>query len=486
MSSSGRKERKDRKADERDWRKKMDALEDDLILSGNELMKKPVSYDESDDNGVAIEVDFSGSKSVLPSTRKGMGLFQPKSAGAAESGMDMDRTLFEMPQPENVDAMTDLIKLHNDGDKFPYIGIVGGEGEGLDARRARLLSIKPSHNVRNLPEIEVPGCPLIDIEGEFTMKKLMEHAVSSMDPVQPQSGIMPRTGSHKDFTITKQYVHIKSVTGLYTPNMSSTADFCKLWFSLSDTRMINVSKSGQSNALVSNQEGVMELSCDYCVSSRDLNCFVLAYTLEREILKPGGQWGTITFYFNISESDLPFQTSKRDALAVYRMPITTLLERQTNADKSDISFTSGDINALRKLFSAGDIVDVDQPQQARMKKSSYSKSTLRGAPKGEEMTGGIEDREGWGFMKGSRKPMMQAEVASVDVDSGDDDDYTPNPTTKAVWEKQQEELRQKMTTPQQDGNDAPEPVLNHKSSLDRLFSPNKPKKSGVKFSEDNF
>jgi hypothetical protein len=380
---------------------------------------------------------------LVPTTRNGTQLFHVKSTGVNDSGQDLDRVLYEMPMPDNVDAMTDLIKIHKDGDKFPYVGIVGNEGETLDARRARLLSLKPSLGIRNIPEIEVTGCPLIDVEGEFSMASLMDYAVSLDDHALDHEGPMPTTSRKKNFRISKQYVHIRSVTGLYTPNMSSTSDFCKLWFVLIDNRLVNQNKSGQSNALVSNQEGVMEMSCDYCVSYSDLSNFVLGYTLEREILKPGFQWGTISFYFNIAESDIPYQSAKRDALAVYRMPISTLTERETNADKSDISFTAKDVSSLRNLYLRGDIVDVDEPQKARLKKSSYSKSTLRGVSKGEEIQSA--EREGWGFMKGSRKQQIDAIEASISVGSGNEEveEISMTPLVKKEqWEKHQEHLRE--------------------------------------------
>lgn len=376
----------------------------------------------------------------LPNSRR-VALFQPKTASALDDNNEIDRTLYQMPVPENTDALTDLMKLHKPGDKLPYVGIVGKEGESLDSRRSRLLALKPEYNLRTIPEIEVAGCPLIDNEGEFTMMALVEHAKVSQTPVQPVSGLQPRTSSMKDFSISKKFVHIRSVTGLFTPNMSSTSDYCKLWFTLSDTRMVNTSKSGQSSAIVSNQEGVMELSCDYCISTSELTSFILTYTLERDIVKPGFQWGTVTFYFNLTESDLPYQSAKRDALAVYRMPITTLTERNVSADKSDITFTPADIHKLRELYKQGDIVDVDQAQEARLKKSSYSKTTLRGEKKGELIESA--NRDGWDFMTGARKGKLDAEVASESVQTASEDDIDPRTllSTKKTWEEEQERIR---------------------------------------------
>ncbi|KAI1001244.1 hypothetical protein K3495_g6957 [Podosphaera aphanis] len=71
------------------------------------------------------------------------------------------------------------------------------------------------------------------------------------------------------------------------------------------------------------------------------------------------------------------------------MPITTLIERETNADKSDKFFTPNDMSGFRSIYKHGDIVDVDvdvdAPSVARPKESSYSKSTSRGVSKGTKL-----------------------------------------------------------------------------------------------------
>lgn len=455
ISSSRREGGHKKRVKEIEWEDNQRQLEDKLIALGESMTKYGTVPD------------------LVPSSRNGVSLFQNANNTKTEGAKEMDRTLYEMPMPDNVDAMTDLIKLHKDGDKFPYVGIVGNEGETLDARRSRMLSLKPSLGLRNIPEIEVTGCPLIDTEGEFSMSSLMKYALSFEEPEVDTGGIMPVRPNLKNYKLTKQYVHIKSVTGLYTPNMSSTSDFCKLWFVLMDNRLINQSKSGQSNALVSNQEGVMEMSCDYCVSSGDLENFFLGYTLEREIVKPGFQWGTISFYFNVVESDIPYQSAKRDALTVYRMPITTLTERETNADRSDISFTARDVNLMRKMYLRGDIVDVDEPQTSRLKKSSYSKSVLRGATKGEDIE--VANESDWGFMKGAKKPRLDAIEASVDANSEEEEDIQVDVQTKRKWEEHQEKLREMMVGEGKEfarktstSSDDSEPEIMKKMRVERL------------------
>jgi len=340
-------------------------------------------------------------------------LFQPVKTSSSQATA-MDRTLYEIPQPDKVDAMTDLIKDHSRGEFFPYVGVVGSEGESSDARRARMLALKPSYNKRDIPEIKVLGCPLISREGDFTMESLMSFAKANTEQV-PASGAPVPGGAHSpNYTITKPYVHIRQVTVLYTPNMSSTSNYCNFWMNLVDNRLIDSDKGSQTNVIVSNQEGILEMSCDYCVSTADLKSFTLSYSLERDIVHPGFQWGTASFYFSITESDLPYQSSKVDAMAVYRMPITTLMDRKTNADKSDISFTPADLVRLRELYSQGDIVDVDQPQTARVKTNTYAKSSVRSKPKGEKLE--TAGKPGWEFMEGARRQRVDAFEASVDVD----------------------------------------------------------------------
>lgn len=345
-------------------------------------------------------------------------LFNTMQASSTQT-TGMDRTLYEIPQPQTVEAMTDLIKNHTDGDKFPYVGIVGKEGETPDARRARMLALKPSYNKRDIPEIKILGCPLISREGDFTMETLMAYAQANTDPIPSAGGPMPSGVHSPNYVLSKPFVHIKQITILYTPNMSSTSNYCNFWMNLIDNRLVDSDKGSQTNVVVSNQESILEMSCDYCVSSADLRSFSLSYSLERDIVHPGFQWGTASFFFSISESDLPYQSSKVDALAVYRMPVTTLQSRTTNADKSDISFTPADIVKIRDLYTKGDIVDVDEPQHARLKTNTYSKSSIRAAPKGQkiETTG----KAGWEFMQGAVKPMMDAHEASIDPDDDESD-----------------------------------------------------------------
>jgi len=372
-------------------------------------------------------------------------LFQPANSSSTQATA-MDRTLYEIPQPSQVDAMTDHIKDHVSGELFPYVGVVGNEGETPDARRARMLALKPSYGRRDVPQIKVEGCPLISREGGFTMDQLLKFAKTNVDVI-PSTGPVPSGVHSPDYTMSKPYVHIRQVTILYTPNVSSTSNYCNLWMNLIDNRLIDADRGSQTNVVVSGQEGIMEMSCDYCVSRVDLLSFSLTYSLERDIVHPGNQWGTASFYFSISESDLPYQSSKVDAMGVYRMPITTLLERKTNADKSDISFTPADLVRLRSLYKQGDIVDVDQPQTARLKTNVYSKTSMRAEAKGKAID--TKNKPGWEFMDGAKAAQVDAFEASVDPD---DDSEVPKQEVNMdeVNRRRKETLKAYMTKQEED------------------------------------
>lgn len=429
-------------------------------------------------------------------------LFQEMNSASVQSTA-MDRTLYEIPQPTNVDAMTDLVKKHERGTLFPYVGVVGSEGESSDARRARMLALKPSYNRRDVPEIVVLGCPLIKREGTFTMDSLMEFAKQNVDPIVT-TGPMPTGSHHANFTITKPYVHIRQVTVLYTPNVSSTSNYCNFWINLVDNRLIDSDRGSQTNVVVSNQEGILEMSCDYCVSVEDLKSFALSYTLERDIVHPGYQWGTCSFYFSITESDLPFQSSKVDAMAVYRMPITTLMKKDTNADKSDISFTPADLIRLRDLYQQGDIVDVDEPKTARLKTNTYSKSSIRSSKKGEKMENA--NKGGWEFMSGAIKPKVDAHEASVEPEDEDEEILVVDQEaidkarkeTLARYKAQQESEREKHSIADEEpkGSNSGKEVVTIDSEsehqedetdgLSRLFAPkSKGKGKQVQFGASN-
>jgi len=171
-------------------------------------------------------------------------------------------------------------------------------------------------------------------------------------------------------------------------------------------------------------------------------------------MKDGFQWGSISLTIRMSESDTPYLIPKVEAMAIVRAPYTTLEEKDRDPDHADVVFTSGQIEKMRELYRSGDIADVDEPKKVRTKKSSYSKSTIRGAPKGDEGPTHIAEEEGWGHLKGMIKPRLEEGVASVSVMSGDEEDDIDVPQfTREQYQKQQELLRQQFAPPRSESTE---------------------------------
>jgi hypothetical protein len=353
---------------------------------------------------------------------------------------DMTRDLFSVPKPDKVETMADHISRHVDGDMFPYLAVVGNEEESKDSRLARLRAFRSPYGKENKPEMRINGVILDEIEGTILVQHLKDH-VDSERLTREQSRQNKRSRPLKESSFKKPYLLVARITGEYVPLMSSTADYTDLYFTLEDGRLLDHQTIVQSNKIPSNQNGVFELSCDYCINVKDLSQLSLKYFLARPIMKDGFQWGSISLTIRISEADTPFLNPKIEAMAVIRAPYTTLEEHSKDPDHADVVFTSAQIPQFREMYRSGDIVDVDEPKKIRTRKSSYSKSTIRGEVKGELGPSHLAEQSGWEHLSGMRKPLLPEDQASIDAESRDEDDIDVKPTTKADYERQQELLR---------------------------------------------
>jgi hypothetical protein len=376
---------------------------------------------------------------------------------------DMHRDLYSVPRPEEVENMADHLQNHKPGDNFPYLAVVGNEEESKDSRLARLRAYKTPYGKENKPEKRINGIILNELEGILKVEQLKDY-------VTTEGLSKTRQKENKKFTpiasssFKKPYVQITRITGEYVPLMSSTANYTDLHFTLEDGRLLEHQTIAQSANIPSNQNGVFELSCDYCINTSDLDQLSLKYFLARPIMREGRQWGAVSLSIRLSESDTPYITPKVDAMAIVRTPYTTLEERQKDPDHADVLFTSGHIRTFQEMYRAGEIVDVDEPKKERTKRSSYSKSTIRGAQKGEAGPSHLSSQEGWEHLQGMIKPRLAEGIASISADSGnEEDDITVEPLKREQYEAQQELMRleQEMIRKKSVGSDTTEDIPDH-------------------------
>lgn len=354
---------------------------------------------------------------------------------------DMTRDLFSVPKPDEVETMVDHLANHKAGDIFPYVAVVGNEEESKDSRLSRLRAYKSPYGKVNRPEMRINGVVLDEVEGTILVSHLKDFVdTDKLNKVQTKQN--KRFKPIEEASFKKPYLLISRITGEYVPLMSSTSDYTDLYFTFEDGRLLEHQTIVQSNKLPTNQNGVFELSCDYCISVKDISQLSLKYFLSRPIMKDGFQWGSISLTIRMSESDTPYLIPKVEAMAIIRTPFTTLEEHEKDPDHADVVFTAGQVATIREMYKTGDIADVDEPKKERMKKNSYSKSNLRGDAKGETGPNHFLNDQNWSHMNNMRKPLLPEGEASVSAASGDEDDIDVKPTTKAEYERIQEKLRE--------------------------------------------
>lgn len=363
---------------------------------------------------------------------------------------DMSRDLFSVPKPTEIETMADHLNNHKSGDIFPYVSVVGNEEETKDGRLSRLRAFRSAYGKENKPEMRINGVILDELEGTIMVKHIGEY-VNQDRLSKSQRAENKKFRPIDEASFKKPYIQISRITGEFVPLMSSTADYTELYFTLEDGRLLDNQVIVQSNKLPTNQNGVFELSCDYCVNLKDIDQLSLKYFLSRPIMKEGFQWGAVSLTIRISEADTPYLTPKVEAMAIARIPYTTLEDQSKDPDHADVVYTAKQVEKFKELYRAGDVMDIDEAKRERTKMNSYSKSTIRGATKGEAGPSHLGNQSGWEHLKGMIKPRIDEGLASVSAASDPDEDDIDVPlTTREEYERQQEKMRLQFQSPLSD------------------------------------
>lgn len=365
--------------------------------------------------------------------------------GTANDGSrpsEMGRELFSFPKPETKETMADYLSGHKDGDVFQYLAVMGKEDETKDSRLARLRAYTTPYGKEVVPEMRINGVVLDLSEGQLHIDDLKDH-VNKRNISKAQIRENKHFKGISEHSFKKPYLQLRRVTGEYVPLLSGTADYTDLVFSLQDGRLLDHQIVVQSNKIPTNNNGVFELSCDYCIPTKDIKQLSIKYELARPIMKEGFQWGSVSLMISICESDTPYITPKVEAMAVVRAPFTAMEEHENDLDHKDVTYTSGQIKKFRELYTQGDVADVDEPKKERLKTSSYAKSSMRGAAKAQKGPDHLADLDGWSHLKNMKKPLMPEGVASVSAASGDDEtEELPSAPNLDAWNAEQQKARE--------------------------------------------
>jgi hypothetical protein len=362
------------------------------------------------------------------------------SAGDGSRAADVSRDLFAFPKPEKKETMADYINNHKEGDVFPYLAITGSEEEPKEGRIARLRAYTSPYNKSVKPEMRINGVILDMLVGSLRIEELKDHIDNSrLSSVQKREN--RRFKDLNEARFSKPYVQIKRITGEFVPLNSSTSDYTDLMFSLQDDRLLENTVIVQSNKLPTNNIGIFELGCDYCIPTKDMKELSLKYELARPIMKDGYQWGSVSLTISMCESDTPYLTPKVEAMAIVKAPYTSVEEQTNDLDHKDVTYTSGQIEKFREMYRRNEIADNDDPRKEKLKASSYAKSSMRGGQKSVAAAEHLGGLDGWSHLKGSRKPLLRDGEASISARSDDDSEVVTDQQGLKEWEKEQKKAR---------------------------------------------
>lgn len=329
---------------------------------------------------------------------------------------DAERELYKFDFPTQELGLTELISKHKQGDRFQYLALTGRDDETYEARLRKIFTFRPKARTNIIPSDELPHIELKDDSETFQL-----------------SSILPRR--------TEKYVRISSFQVYFAPTMSVTSDFCKITFSLADSRF-HPPAIIQSFTANSNVSCKGELSMDYYIPATSAQRITFMVTRQLQTITMNEQWGAVQAQVKVEESSFPTQANLKQVVGVLAPTATAIEDFNVDPNRLDITLLNQDMAKIRDMYQDEDIADEGEPVITKTKKTVYAKSSVRGMVKGTQAESSGLVREGWEHMTDFRRPQIEADKASVDVASDpDEDDIEPNIQTREMWEAQQEKLR---------------------------------------------
>jgi len=313
---------------------------------------------------------------------------------ARESMNKAKRQMFQFDLPTTDLGFQDLLKSYEEGNRFQYVALTGGNEETYESRIRKVLTFNLSTNKKGLPKFEVPMVRLVDQSTQFNLGQLITQ--------------------RKDF---KEYIRLASVIGVYTPLISSFYEFSTVSFTLHDTRKISRT-AVQTAKYNSNLQNKIEMSLDCCIPKVSADKVILDVGLEQATLISGEQWGVLQLVITLETSDVPYVTNMKEVVSVVGMPPALLETYRNNPNYIDTTITEAQKKTIRDMYESGDIADETEPLKEELKPVTYAKSSL-----GLKKKGPRTDKEygsGWDHLNKMRRPLEKFDEASIEPEGSED------------------------------------------------------------------
>jgi hypothetical protein len=313
---------------------------------------------------------------------------------ARESMNRAKRQMFQFDLPTTDLGFQDLLRSYEEGNRFQYVALTGGNEETYESRIRKVLTFNLSTNKKGLPKFEVPMVRLVDQSTQFNLGQLITQ--------------------RKDF---KEYIRLASVIGVYTPLISSFYEFSTVSFTLHDTRKISRT-AVQTAKYNSNLQNKIEMSLDCCIPKISADKVILDVGLEQATLISGEQWGVLQLVITLETSDVPYVTNMKEVVSVVGMPPALLETYRNNPNYIDTTITEAQKKTIRDMYESGDIADETEPLKEELKPVTYAKSSL-----GLKKKGPRTDKEygsGWDHLNKMRRPLEKFDEASIEPEGSED------------------------------------------------------------------
>lgn len=312
------------------------------------------------------------------------------------------RELYDFRRPEQQLGMSDLVKQHNNGERFLFAAITSKQEEEESSILRRLITHRPRLGRKELDVGELPVLRLYDSTESFNLSRVLKGAK------------------------LKSYIHLTEIMVVFAPLVSSDSTFTKIKICVVDDRLVNrkVVKEYTAN---SNMMSRAVLSLSYCFPKEDVNSVSLTIGRDTEFLEEGKQWGVVQIRIRLAEYDFPIQTSNTGVKAILNVPESVLDTTDVDPNSVDISMTETNVSDMRELALRGDLADETETIKEKTEEVKYKKSIMR-EKRGKRIESHHKD---WDFMSSYRQSGIPEDQQSNDSplsqseDSESDDVFYP-------------------------------------------------------------
>lgn len=269
---------------------------------------------------------------------------------------EAERQLYRHGIAEGEQDFGDMIKLHQNGQSFPYASIIARPEENYDARVRRLQNMQPHVLSKKIDLPDYVNVKLTKTVEDFPFTEVFK---------VPSKGIK-MTGY--------DYVCIKRVTLIFAPLSSFVDTHSDVIVSLLDMRK-RTNNITRALKLQDNKNYRGEFALDYSFPKSSIDKVSLSFAQEVPTFMVGEQWGACQMFFELEEATFPLTYAFQETIGTLGATESMLQEYQYNPAVKDLAIRDTHLKSLRDMYLNGEILDETEAKHDRKAKVSYASSS---------------------------------------------------------------------------------------------------------------